>query len=585
MSRSFVDLPTNVGLISSLSAANLAHFQTGNLPRDVLPLFLHEVTHHWCFHSSLGAAMAMCFERAAAQSAVMTEAIHGNLKLNTPLSIENGLLPDALRSLTRFEVLWNLLNPLIEGLALFCEYDVLPMLDREGPMPIRLAAQLFASEAANDSLLSMNERFRVLLSEARTSTKTVENKWTVLSRPLRPSMDPYVAGYLSVKSTWSIAASFCPPLSDGATFYLFLRNYVFEDLELVRILLEGEFSGPEDMPFASALAQRLAHRLGALKDSTTYDKYPAFEAAMAALEEREPGRNEPYPAEVAMIESEMVEPGWRALMRGIEEFKTNSQSGSAGAALWDAFYAALAERDLLVLDISDAHIRVSRSGIGSAWANALEKLPFLTGIQCENAALHGTEGPGHLAMIVSPVDSLAFFALILNREIVFDTLPTSIPQETSKRLRSAARYLPVKMAVSEIANRNLNAYFRQGEFRRLAWPLKGIDEALDSIYLGQALYWLTKEQQQQTATALSEPNSGMSALMPEGKRHLFGCFVSWSLGAGLSGEDLELLLSEARDDESILDVLVRVNAWAQSVWHHDLVHVIDASQDKLQVAL
>jgi hypothetical protein len=585
MARSFVDLPTNVGLIGRLTAAaNLGHFHAANLPADVLPLFLHEVTHHWCFHSSLGMAMAVCFERASALSDTMTAAIRGGLEQKPSLSPDIGILPEALQNLTRFEVLWTLLSPLIEGLALFCEYDVQPMQEHEGPMPMRLAAQLFAAKEG-DTLFSMNERFRNLLSKVRGSTKAVEGKWTVLCRPLRPSMDPYVAGYLSIKSSWSIAANFCPALSDSSKFFIFVRNYVFEDLEMVRILLEDNFSGPASMPSATALATRLGQRLEALKDSTTYDQYPAHEAALDMLAERPQSQTEPFPPAVAMIKDVEAKPGWNAIMRSVEDFRSKSQSGSEDAYIWNAYYAALAERDLLILDISQAHIKVSKSGICSAWASSQSTIPFLTGIQCANETLFGTEDSGHIAMLVSPVDSLAFFALVRNGEIVFDTLPNAISPQVSVRLRSAARYLPTKMMISEMSHRNLNAYFRQEKTGGIAWPLSGIDEALDSIYLGQALYWLSKEEQQQAGIALSEPNAGMSALLPENKRKLFGCFVSWSLGAGLSSEDLDLLFSEMSEEESILDVLTRVNGWAQSVWHHDLVHVIDAEKDQLLVAL
>jgi hypothetical protein len=529
-------------------------------------------------------AIAGTYQRAAGRTAMFADAAHGSFALSLGVPGNSGPLEDGLRDLVRFETIWRLLLPLVEGLALFCEFDVTAVASNVIATPIGLATALFSWPSPTPTPLdydSVINNLDTLLREVRTSPETIEAKYSLLVRALKASVDPYLAGYLTVKSTWSIAAEHCPSLVSSGEFLIFLRNFLFEDLEFVRLLLEGQISDSGEMLFASALATRLRDRLRSLRRKETYDSYQRYKDALESVCDGSRDPNAQLPPEIALLDSATADAGWHSLSNMLDDFKEKAASSSPEAFYWSRLYASLAERDVVVLDVSRIYVRVAASGICSVWSNPMAQIPMVTGALCQDQALWGTEGDGYMVMAVALHRSSAFLAAILNGHIAFDTLRSEVSPEVASDLRTIAINIPLKLEFGELTEHNITQLFRQGNPQAMAWPLR-LEETVDDIYLEQSLYWLEKPKRDSVAAVLSEAGTGLSALLPLEKRHLFGCLVAWSLGAGLSETEGEELFAELADYESMFDLFRRFNDWAESVWHHGIVHVRE--DDLVQVA-
>src|SRR5437667_214835 len=113
--RSFTDPVTNWTLISGVDLdRHLAGMmQAGRYPID----FLHELVHHWCFHTPVGLALALLQLRARRRAVLLAGEQDNHLGFDTW---------DVLDDTVRYETAITLMRPLAEGLALYAEFDALP---------------------------------------------------------------------------------------------------------------------------------------------------------------------------------------------------------------------------------------------------------------------------------------------------------------------------------------------------------------------------------------------------------------------------------------------------------------------------
>jgi hypothetical protein len=575
-SRSYVDLPTNAGFIARLSARNnLGAFLSGRLPADLLPAFLHEATHHWCFHSSLGFTIAAIYQRAAANAAIISDAAHGHGHLSvSPQGAGFAEFESAFQDLLRFETAFRVLMPFIEGLALFAEFDVQPQLQDVTPMPFGLATRIFAGPNASDRAESWNT-LSGRIAEARASSAMADRKYQVLLKGLAPSREPYCAGYLSVKSAWSAAATYRSELRDSGAFLTFLRNFIFEDLGLADILLRGKIENSgRVVPFGGEFATRLRDRVRSLYTRDAYSGFDEYLATLKKVVDAPHAPDSPLPPQLSLLDAKTADDGWNAIQEVLDEFEARGKSSDGGAVAWASMQATLNERYVQILDISDVYVRVSRAGICSIWQDPAASTPLLAGARCLVESQHGKEGPGHVVLLLSTHDAVAFFAVLLDGHIVFDTLSADYSEPTLERLRRAIGNIPVKLQLSDNIDALLTAFFRRGEDPRHALATN-LDQVVDEIYLGQALPWLSKAQRDQVAPKLAQSGLGLAALLPRGKRHLFKILVTWSLGASPADEEIDTFLAEAGEEESLSDLLNRINEMAISVWGRDVIYMED----------
>jgi hypothetical protein len=211
-----------------------------------LSSFIHEGVHHWCFHSVVGAALALL--RVRARSNVMASLGRADVAADQ-LAVED---------IVRFELARTLLRPLAEGLAVFAEQDVALGSTPVASQPMRWTYFCFAPPSQEELESSWGYSLAALLQDLRLDRVNVRRKSSLLVGPLDCDEGGYLAGYLTVKALWIMSTEKDNRLLDTDLFYSFLRRYIYEDYGFVEVLLDTSRVGPEA---GEAIAEYLQVRL------------------------------------------------------------------------------------------------------------------------------------------------------------------------------------------------------------------------------------------------------------------------------------------------------------------------------------
>lgn len=263
--RSWTDAITNAALLGGFDGARYLAWLTGRTIRieAALPQFLHEFTHHWCFDSIVGNAIAQLVLRARRNALVL------GLQARFD-QIESDVL--------RAHATELMLQPLAEGLALFAEFDITPGESRVESRTTTACLICFGFPIRSERapVESATMVLRALLQTTRRQPATLERKAGIYAQPLECEAG-YLAGYLSVKAMWAQLASKAPLLHDRDLYLAFLRSYVYDDARLVLLMLDGELS---DLEACEAIANHLYQRLGALVEADDLvERVAAWESA------------------------------------------------------------------------------------------------------------------------------------------------------------------------------------------------------------------------------------------------------------------------------------------------------------------
>lgn len=249
-------------LLDVPTQALFEHALKVRLPWPFLPSFLHEATHFWCLAADLGSALALMEMRSL-------RALH----------IEKASEKHIVHDVAATELAYNLLRPLLEGMALFAEFDAYPGDSEVWASPGRWAGSLFLPleedhplELTGPPLIQYtNERIRETLLAYRGSADAARRKTSVLMQPLGDEHG-HLSGYWTVKKLWYQASTRTPLLRDRDLFLSFLRHWVFEDWVLIGTLLDEELDAPT---MARQISRRFQERLEVL---ATTDLSPELEA-------------------------------------------------------------------------------------------------------------------------------------------------------------------------------------------------------------------------------------------------------------------------------------------------------------------
>jgi hypothetical protein len=228
-----------------------------------LPDVLHEAVHHWCFNTPVGVALGILREQ-------LMEAV---LSDTTPEEL--GAL--YIRYFTALEVL----RPLVEGIALFAEFDAIPGDGNLRVVPlIWLAILAYPGSRSNKGNRTIEEAIRSAISRLRRVEATAQRKDNLLCQPLNPqARGGYLAGYMVVKGLWLRTAARSSLAGDAELWLAFLRAWIFHDTELA-----WELQRPvePDPPIGDAVssAERFSDRLNELLNpDTTASALTAFNNA------------------------------------------------------------------------------------------------------------------------------------------------------------------------------------------------------------------------------------------------------------------------------------------------------------------
>jgi hypothetical protein len=215
-----------------------------------LRFFLHEVTHHASFANSVGNARA-----------ALATSVCGRASVGAPPTGRAGLwLAQRDDIVLRFFEM--MIEPLVEGLALFAEHDI-----RWGKAPFAshpmlhlwsLFLSLKAGEATLEGIkgelqpdggISVVEKYRQIhddwindrLMGARTRDYWVEQKALLLRQPLLGASGPaYLLGYLAIKRAYLVLRDHNRGFFDTDVFLLLMMKYWFSDARTTELLVRFE---------------------------------------------------------------------------------------------------------------------------------------------------------------------------------------------------------------------------------------------------------------------------------------------------------------------------------------------------------
>lgn len=328
--RSWTDAITNATVFAGFNSLQYLNWLE-NRPASVncaLPQFLHEATHHWCFHSVVGNAIALLRMRARRACSP-----------DSPIAATH-LQED----IVRYEAATTMMRPISEGLALFAEFDLRLGASRviSGTLGSTLNCFGFAAVEHAQSLEQHMERaVHVLLFQMRSQSQFIERKAHLFAHP-HECGEGYLAGYMSVKALYTSLISRCPALEDRDLFLSFLRSYLYDDPGFALTILSDERNS------ANRIANYVCSRFSILLDDRSLSQTVAtWEAAVAAgtMDYRSIGSSD--------------NASYKAFLRTLECFADEMVQGSDLAV---HAFATMKERRFLVLSRVKARVTVTYDG-------------------------------------------------------------------------------------------------------------------------------------------------------------------------------------------------------------------------------
>lgn len=258
-SRSWTDLTTNLVVLSDVQLKqNLEQLTSfGTAPRNLLPNFLHEATHHWCFLSPVGSTLAALQLRAQRHAMELltkpeTERQH---------ELEHQLCEDLIRA----ETAEACLRPIAEGLALFTEFDA--MTNQKSSImsiPLTVAIQFFGNLKFSQTKLGLTPVLLDMLRWMRLDEHCIKRKVALFGKPFSYGSGGYLPGYLTVRSLWLIAAEKNARLLNETDLTLtYLRSFFFDDMSLVARLLDPS---TKELESAGAIVNHISQRFRTFLD-------------------------------------------------------------------------------------------------------------------------------------------------------------------------------------------------------------------------------------------------------------------------------------------------------------------------------
>jgi hypothetical protein len=230
MKSGWVDIPTNamtLNLVSSLGIVENMNSGKSISPK-YLPIFLHEFTHHWCFDSPVGGALSLLYHRL--------DVICGQTKES---SFEDAM-SEGYELFLRYQTVLRILMPIIEGIALFAEFDALPTTSHSLSIPAKWTAPLFFKEHYNNPITyeALVGPWKDVLVAHRASLEGIGRKRLLLTAPLSGvGRGYYLRGYLLVKKLHQFALERSRLFQDTDFFLTYLRNLIFNDVAFAHLML------------------------------------------------------------------------------------------------------------------------------------------------------------------------------------------------------------------------------------------------------------------------------------------------------------------------------------------------------------
>jgi hypothetical protein len=427
------------------------------LPEVFRPSFLHEATHFWCEATDLGAALA-CLELRAQRDSLL-ETVDQSRFLH-----DVGVV-DAARLL---------LTPLLEGMALFQEFDAFPGSSRVWADPSLWAGMLFVPvEESIPEHMSHQEvidwlsgRIYDTIGRYRTSATAVRRKTETLMQTISGDPHFYLSGYLAVKQIWFSAAMKTPAFLDRDLFLSFLRCWVFQDWGLITEVLNEDWSPALAATFVS---ERLQDRLRELAVTDLTDEAAIYERVL----------NTEQPDHEALIGAMHLNPAaTQAAVGRLREMIGHVYEGLARGGEWENFYfsdvVTLRHRqEMMRLALEKVQIEVNEFQRVLVRKGPTLEDTYMAGPAPEGAAAGIT--PGWIAVYFLPrLQKMLTIAVRSNQAMIWLPAQLGIPADESRILQVAI----TKVIATEearhglhVACRDVARSFRDDSYMELAATL------------------------------------------------------------------------------------------------------------------
>ncbi len=420
------DAVTNRTLLSGLYIDRYVQWLSNRTTviNPVVPEFLHEVTHHWTFDSSVGGAIAMLVLQAKRHAFATRCATYEQLYY-------------VFDCLMRATVASTILRPLTEGLALFAEYDA--VLKKSPQISTALLAAMYCfglpGRVDDDELFP----WRATLQLMRRSPEFCARKASVLQRRFSCE-DGYLPGYMAVKSLWTTAVQRSNRFSDTDLYLSFLRRFFFEDPRFVSAILDpGVKEGQAAAQIVDYFIQRSSEFL-TMNVSRALDEW------------------------LATFANSSEERTFANLMPGIGATATDFELANERLTrLWTARYDddsldgfVIVNMNLLrkVMHVGSvpAEARAQDGGRTVIWAGGVDV------VECDPAVSILPSGRGELSVVWDPLTTFlgAFFVSGGVSTLVRTFFPGKEGSSGGERARQVALHAPFSWAMDQELTRNLS---------------------------------------------------------------------------------------------------------------------------------
>lgn len=463
----------------------LAKLVQGRFPPRLLPSFLHEATHHWCFDSPLGYLVAGFFLRSRQHA------------LTFGTSTENAwdLLDDYLRYWTTV----RLLRPLAEGMALFAEHDLNSSPDEElFPAYFNFAlTKVGRTRDLNASLSEAEQTFNAELFALRTGGESLARKMDLYVRPLTGE-DGYLVGYLTVKFLWKLLIQKSSRFLQPGLYLCFLRARIYES-EAIQLAVADP--GSHDQQIPSTISTAIQKQLYSLVDVTDEEA--------REFERRTLGRNfdfRSYPFENGA--QTPVEAAHEALQRSLAPGDGDDE---LQRSLTYDNTNTFNRRHLMRVFSIDVLLKQHPSGRLSVHDVArTAPLPFLNLVP--EAPLTSLEARGTLEYHVSFTLGTELFLLFVDGQIIA-SLPARCG-DTEALLAYAYPALDTLRQQRDKTNSVMRSILDDASTAAIAqWADEAIADSVDRIYRRLALHTTTDEAEDVLAETLAD--NGLWAILGE----------------------------------------------------------------------
>jgi hypothetical protein len=573
--RAWTDLVTNITVLSGVDLEqHLGNFvDTGKFPHSCLPAFIHEITHHWCFQTAVGSALALLRLRARRRMLLAAAKAGGS-----SADIEFDVVEDMLR----YEAAVAMLRPLSEGIALFAEFDVVPNLkSRFISIPFNCVYRNFTSPDLDELKQRFGFSLDVLLCNMRMHQIYIDRKSNTLLEPLTSRSGGYLAGYLVVKKLWQVLSARSEIFVDAELYFAFLRAFIYDDFGLVRVLLNEDLS---EIEAVNSIATYIQTRLNQLvEDDDVVNAGAAFERSMASTGPIQTRLNQLVEDDVvnagAAFERSMASTGpdrahWepepilteqkdhragKAALRGIMDELNEATADPLESALKEMDALRLAQRDVMCLGQITAQLEVlpNQRLLIHGSKRLLTAFPSRT-----DRDRNPENGECSVEVYISPSGLFTAITLSQNQRIIETFAPHSLVltrEEVERRLETymVDRQRNVEQNAAE--EKLLEEFVsRSSADILLTHVLENCTDIIENMYIPRALAHSQIDKEQTLRMSMAKEGFGPLAATVENLRRISALSLAASLTSD-RGEIIKIMEKAGRDAEAAITICNRIS--------------------------